>query len=553
MDRTNLFQQLSISTQNYIKSITTDNNLSEIDTQLATNIIPISNNLNITTSVATDIVPYKKGLLPIIIYNSKEWRYDYPLTINIELIEKYNSLIYNTCILYLKNGQQKLANILILLFRTLFILISEINDTPSEINRKNICQKIHSPLKKNKDISIYKNKLHPSDWYWCIYSILEKEDDLLPINLSDIMIGLITQPFLGRNSWNTDKLEYKLFKILLMYAIKNINHMNLHNYNELEPLIKGIHQNVGIKFEEFLICNGFIIEILRNIFLNPDLMKIYYGENICQKLLIRHLSNIRYIYTNLRGLTTLCISIAPNLYQNVSELNLAEMIAEYLYTKNINFETSSPIYLSKILQDNRKYIKHRDKSITKLCHAKLLLDYYTKPHIQHNYIPRNRNKLMKTLLPFILNGNNLDAVKEIINDIINKNLMGEKKLMRIIHRFAPMESPIREYFKHKLPNMTPYQIYIYPKWLKEMIKNNKQLNTIIDHNSRPLNIPYVPIKDAINIFSQSNKHLTYQATNINNTCLMCLEIHSELEIFHDNHKVCKTCYYKLDGKCIFCY
>ena len=589
-ERLNIYNELPSFTQDYIKSIKSLNGLTELDTQLGVNFITLFDhkNLGLATEII-DLTNIESYALPIIVYNGKKWRNTFPNMLKIliqrikynsleiiestchkytynyiDVVEIYNSIIYNTLVLYLKNGQQKLATIIILLVRTLFIIISEFNvniSTP-EICKNNYLDQIESSIKNN--VNIYRNKIHPSDWYWCMYSIIFESNKIneinLPINIWDIIIGLLTQPFLGKDCYTIDNLEEKLLMIILFQAIKNIdhlsiNHINLNRCTNISSLIQSIHQNVGIQFEEYLICNGFVIEVFRSIFLNSNIMKLYYNENICHKLIIKQLSQIRYIYTNLRGIITLSIAISPESY--LSEKNIAEMIIQNLFTNfNVrNDNLSDDKYLNILIQKNINLNKKLYKNIYKLCQHPIPFDVFMPPKVPHIHYSHNRNKFIIKLLPYIIEGNKLDLVKEMIECSINTRLMGEKKLMRLIYRFAPYRSQIREYYGDRVPKMNMNQYYIYPKWLKYLI--NKQFKNIIQHPNNKINlIPYIPTYDSLNIITQFHKHLSTQYNSINNTCLLCLNTYNYLKSFsHDiqkyGHQACETCFHKFN-KCPFC-
>ena len=76
--RQEIFNKLPIFSQNYIKSIVSNNNLSELDTQLGVNFIHIlSNTYGISTEII-DLNNYSDYALPIIVHNSTEWRKTFP-------------------------------------------------------------------------------------------------------------------------------------------------------------------------------------------------------------------------------------------------------------------------------------------------------------------------------------------------------------------------------------------------------------------------------------------------------------------------------------------
>lgn len=579
--RLNIYNKLSQYNKDYINSTISTNNTTELENQLGVNFIPIYKSDHLI-GISTEIIEIndtflqnkKSFAIPIIVYNSKKWRETFPRlfeycisniknkdSINeIDIVEVYTNTIYNTCILYLKSSQSQLIKIICHLIRTLFFLISEFKVKPSiESDRIIYKNKFKTLIKQGKDINQYKHLLNPSDWYWCIYTILLENDDMIiPINIWDLIIGMITQPFLGKTCYTYDTFEEKLLEIILSNAMSNINidsdNLDLNDCDNIQSTIINIHRSVGNKFENFLVCNAFVIEIFRSIFLNPAMIRLCYSETICIDIIVRQLIYIKNIYSNLHGITTLCISISPNSYVKISEQTIAELIAQYIYEKKKDISYlydpyMNTNYLNRMTHDNNNFYKNSHKNISKLCNNDPLFKHFTHPYIRHTHVANNRHKFISTLLPFIIEGNKIEIVKNLIDNSIKivPPLVGKKKLMKIIYRFSPENSPVREYYKDELPKMNTFQHNIYPKWLKRIIKYDNNLKDIITYYDTPKikKITYIPMNNSIDIIAKFQKQLAIQSELINATCLLCLNTYKEFKSLHGNHRVCQSCFEKI--------
>lgn len=595
--RLSIYNKLSPFTQNYIDSIKSINGKTELDQILGVNFIPIHQSENIM-GISTKIIEINEVesfALPIMVYNSRLWRGtftkfhqllydhicmikyakqeksgDYVMDMNmnkhsdLDIAEIYGNTIYNTLLLYFRNGDINLAIIVIQLMRTLLFLITDFkNRLASHQQRIIFKNKFKTLINKNIDINLFKHNFNPCDWYWCIYTLLSEDDNLiLPLNFWDIIMGMITQPFLGKNCFTFDNFEEKLLKILLNNCFSYLSKININHCYTTKILIETIYTNCGEKFENHFVQNAFIIEILRNIFINPYMIKLCYGECVCLNIILKNISYIRTIYTNLHGINTLNIALSPNHYNKLSEKTFVELVLQYFYSnsdkKKINFsmlyEPSSPtIITNQVILQNNQFHKNSQKLVNKYCHYNPTFKYFNKPFVRHIHESNNRNKFIVILLPYIIQGSNIDIVKDLITESIQYGLMGEKKLMQLICKFSPIKCRIRDFYKDQLPNINIDQYHIYPLWLQSIIKT--KLKDIIPYNDNQnlekKNI-YTSIDNSINIIAEFQNQLWYLSNSINNTCLLCSNIKKKFINFHINHRVCISCYKKLNDKCPFC-
>jgi len=623
--RVNIYNKLPLFTKKYISSTKSFDGSTELEKQLGVNFIPLHQNpirknlMGISTSVI-NLDDDELFALPIIVYNSKLWRQtfdnligqcickikyatkekngEYTIDLNkhdyddIDIIEIYNSTIYNTCLLYLKNGDSKLINIICYLVRTLiFLTIGFRSKITSQQKRKIYKNKIKTLLLKNIDINQYKNSMHPCDWYWCLYSLLLEGEDLTEfVNLWDIILGMITQPLIGKGCFSLDIIEKNLLQIIFNHGLQYLPKINIKNVYDKDILVKNLHENSGHQFEEHFVKNAFVIEFVRCIFLNPYMARLCYGDFVCIDIIIKYVSYIRTIYTNLHGLSTLCIGISPNLYNQISNNNIAKIIALKInndqnntiyqnhqkielfdidnnsdnnndnnnYNNNNNNNDNNNgcdnDYLDNIVKDNILFKRNSQKILAKLCNHKPLIEYFTKPFVRNVHESGNRNKFITHLLPYILDGNKIDIVKELIDNAIVCGIMGEKRLLQLICKFSPEKCRIRGYFEDKLPKIHPLQYHIHPKWLIKLIRKNTYLSEIIPYcdNNLQKKISFTSQKNAINTIAEFQEQLWYLSLYLNKTCIFCSKVSKNLINFHHQHRVCKKCYKNLNGNCPFC-
>lgn len=405
---------------------------------------------------------------PIIIDGNimPDLRKKYVLVSNLDKVELYLNMLIGTLNEYFETNNLKYIDYCRKIQYSMnYILIPERHTLSNLLNKKNtLYQLIINKNNTESDANNYKtflDNITASQYYWILYHlIIESEiickniNNLISIDL--LIFGLLTQNcFTDQNSnqigCRYEGIQDNILKIILDYEIKNIRKINLDGYTEMDKLVEDLQNLIPIE----------------NLRYWTLLIKISQVMNENYNNFTNLIENLKENLTENDKILNFCLMICPNKCINT------KIIAEYILC-TIQGIDNHPLYLSDTPELFKLLNKNKFMQISKVNTYKqnIVLAVSVWPEflkqvncVNLNLIHSGKSHIYKEwIIKLAEKGDDLHL--ELLKDFINNGnsikppLLGIRRTITLILRYAPLSSPIIFYYLNLMPKLINDLSYI---------------------------------------------------------------------------------------------
>ena len=473
--------------------------------------------------------------------------------------------------------------------RTIRISIKHMSHVPiktSMIDQLNITEKLASFI-MGRDTSgqnavklrEFKSHTHTSNYFWSLYQLNEAQQRNSQMGLWDVMLGLLTQ-FELPNGVSTTGMRDHFLRMIWERSGKYIETINTSDCMQMDDLVKKLHTHVGGKLVYQLKFWSFVLDTVE---LASDSLTVFTNK----MPLLHNKYNIGHEQTILKTITQLSLVVAPDAKDYLTDKGIAETIlkASQSYHKNemLNVEalvspTPSTECLDKILTTNLNKAKKIKEAVERLeafknGDAEQIFNLFLPPYVSHVHNKGNSEKFRGAFYNYI-KADNVDVVIHLFDKSDERNLIGKKRLLAMIKRFASTTSRVYAYFNesYTLPKIQPIDMRNYDRILKNVVNGllvdiyqTAEAENLILESERVetssnlhenLN-EFIPIDKAIITAQEVNTHYETLMNLEDIECSICMNEYNDTtykkQILHGDsrHKVCMSCFNQLD-ECPFC-
>lgn len=405
------------------------------------------------------------------------------MTYDIDRIETYIATLYGTLNEYYRTGEKEYITLIWCLIRSLKINTKYISHVPME---NNITKQLEMTEKLAKfiiqrdtsresaiELRKLKSVTHVSNYFWSLYQLNEAHQRNHQMGLWDIIFGLLTQPQLNNGVTVTGMRDHFL-RMIWERSGKYIDTINLTICMDMEDIVKKLHIKIGNGIVFQLQFWGFIMDVIE---INNDTLNVF--TNKIELLKKKYKNNGR-----MKNSTLLSLAIAPDSRHYLTDKGIAETILqasqahkkdEMLNVEALVSSTPNTLCLNTILSTNLAKAKKLQEAIERLKAFKTgnpesIFSLFLPPHVSHIYSEGNSEKIRATFYNYI-KADNLDVVLYLYEKCRKTNLIGERRLLAMLKRFAPIGSNIYEHFDalNILPNIQPCDMKKYDRIMNNVI------------------------------------------------------------------------------------
>lgn len=198
-------------------------------------------------------------------------------------------------------------------------------------------------------------KLSPADYYWMLYQLMLESPEVVHkshlTSLNTFILGLMTQSALGEMGCTLGGIEDSLLRMILERSMKWIGTQNLNDFIQKDEMVKSLHEGAGRGVESSLRYWAFMVETVRSVLL---------PRQFTQHEFVGQLEVIRKSFKELKGITSFCLSIAPETERYLNDEVIAEFVLAMsradkkftvLSTSALNARTGTPL-MNEVLEKN---------------------------------------------------------------------------------------------------------------------------------------------------------------------------------------------------------